>query len=108
MTARVKNTASPTLVSKALRGAMARFDVTAFGSADMEDLVATHETLLIDVLNVTPRPNEKLLQLSCKEAYEHATKEECKMFGQRVASCFKYVRGMIFDRSWIYILFKCI
>ena len=88
---RLKNVAGASDVAKVLRSHMRHLDVAHFSVSDLDKVVANFEEVLVDVLQVTPRPTQNLFKDAALDAFR-CDADEALLFGQRLSAAVHHCR----------------
>ena len=93
--ARAKNEASPADVAKLMRANVISLDASKFCVLDLDEVATNFRNLLVDLCGLTARPTSALLQAAGKLAFEGASSQELKMFGDRISDCVSHCRKKV-------------
>ena len=92
---RAKNEALPVDVAKLLRANAISLDPSKFCVLDLDEIALNFREFLLDLCDLTARPTSALLQAAGKLAFEGASSQELKMFGDRLAGCVSHCRKKV-------------
>lgn len=91
MAAPSKNTASVSDMAKAMRACLTGLGA-AYQDPDYEKVVEGYQELLTDLSKLTPRVNKDVVARAARIVFTTATDGECRMFGERIAGAFMFVK----------------
>ena len=89
--ARVKNSATVSVLAKALRGSIRAFDESTFSHSSIQIVLDRNQEVIVDLLKVSPRPTAKLLKDAAKEAFK-VDDGAALMFAERITSAISWCR----------------
>ena len=88
---RAKNCAGAKDYEKVVRANMTKWMPTTWESGSREDLATTHESFLLDLARLTPRPLKHLLAGAAQTVLD-APRDEAEHFAERVIGTFRFAR----------------
>ena len=86
-----KNTATVSDMAKAMRACLTGLGA-AYKDPDYEMVVEEYQELLTDLSKLTPRVNKDVVARAARIVFTTASDGECKMFGERIAGAFMFVK----------------
>ena len=91
---RAKNTANVKETARVLRGAVPSILDRNYLDPDLDVVCGHYQTVLLDLLKLTARPNPGLLKQAAFEVFGHqSSAHECNLFGDQMAAAISYCRS---------------
>ena len=90
--ARVKNSATVSVLAKAQRGSIRAFDESTFSHSSIQIVLDRNQEVIVNLLNVSPRPTAKLLKDAAKEAFR-VEDGAAQMLAERITSAISWCRS---------------